>query len=142
MRSTRRERGCGTAAVAGRARSGAGWYCALGCLAVLALAAGVGLLRGNAQQAAFQLPSIDPPRAKPAATTSESNPKPSDTGAVSSDPTKEPLQKQCSDLLKMATELKVEVDKTSKDTLSVTVVRKADQIEQYARKVRLGDGKG
>jgi hypothetical protein len=39
-------------------------------------------------------------------------------------------------LLKLATELKAEVDKTNKDMLSVTVVRKADEIERHARGVK------
>jgi hypothetical protein len=42
----------------------------------------------------------------------------------------------CAALLKLATDLKAEVDKTTKDELSVTVVRKAGEIEQLARKVR------
>lgn len=36
----------------------------------------------------------------------------------------------------MATDLKVEVDKTTKDELSLGVVRKAGELEQFARKVR------
>jgi hypothetical protein len=47
-------------------------------------------------------------------------------------------------LLKLATELKAEVDKSSKDTLSVSVIRKADEIEKLAHsvkeKMRLGAG--
>ena len=39
-------------------------------------------------------------------------------------------------LLKMATELKKEVDKTNKDVLSVTVIRKADAIEKLAHDVK------
>jgi len=39
-------------------------------------------------------------------------------------------------LLKLATELKTEVDKTSKDTLSLGVIRKADEIERLARRVK------
>jgi len=39
-------------------------------------------------------------------------------------------------LLKLATDLKAEVDKTDKDTLSVNVIRKADEIEKLARAVR------
>jgi hypothetical protein len=39
-------------------------------------------------------------------------------------------------LLKLATELKSEVDKTTKDTLSLTVVRKADEIEKLAHGVK------
>jgi hypothetical protein len=39
-------------------------------------------------------------------------------------------------LLKLATELKSEVDKTDKDTLSVGVIRKADEIEKLAHSVK------
>jgi hypothetical protein len=42
----------------------------------------------------------------------------------------------CASLLKLATDLKAEVDKTTKDELSVGAVRKAGEIEQLARKVR------
>jgi hypothetical protein len=49
-------------------------------------------------------------------------------------------------LLKLATELKAEVDKTNKDTLSVEVIRKADAIEKLARdvkqKMKLATGPG
>ena len=39
-------------------------------------------------------------------------------------------------LLKLATDLKTEVDKTSKDTLSISVIRKADAIEKLAHDVK------
>jgi len=39
-------------------------------------------------------------------------------------------------LLKLATELKTEVDKTTKDTLSLNVIRKADEIEKLAHNVK------
>jgi len=39
-------------------------------------------------------------------------------------------------LLKLATDLKTEVDKTSKDTLSLSIIRKADVIEKLARDVK------
>ncbi|MDR3772958.1 MAG: hypothetical protein P4L26_06395 [Terracidiphilus sp.] len=39
-------------------------------------------------------------------------------------------------LLKLANDLKAEVDKTSKDTLSLTVIRKADEIEKLAHAVK------
>ena len=39
-------------------------------------------------------------------------------------------------LLKLATDLKVEVDKTNKDTLSLNVIRKADEIEKLAHNVK------
>ena len=39
-------------------------------------------------------------------------------------------------LLKLATDLKAEVDKTSKDTLSLGVIRKAEEIEKLAHSVK------
>ncbi len=39
-------------------------------------------------------------------------------------------------LLKLATDLKAEVDKTNKDTLSLNVIRKADEIERLAHIVK------
>jgi hypothetical protein len=39
-------------------------------------------------------------------------------------------------LLKLATDLKSEVDKTTKDTLSLSVIRKADEIEKLAHGVK------
>jgi len=41
-----------------------------------------------------------------------------------------------SKLLKLATDLKAEVDKTTKDTLSLAVIRKADEIERLAHGVK------
>ncbi len=39
-------------------------------------------------------------------------------------------------LLKLASDLKTEVDKTTKDTLSLNVIRKADEIERLAHGVK------
>lgn len=39
-------------------------------------------------------------------------------------------------LLQLANELKAEMDKSSKDTLSLGVIKKADEVEKLARKVR------
>jgi hypothetical protein len=39
-------------------------------------------------------------------------------------------------LLKLATDLKTEVDKTNKDTLSINVIRKAEAIEKLAHDVK------
>ena len=41
-----------------------------------------------------------------------------------------------SKLLELATQLKAEVDKTSKDTLSINVIRKAESIERLAHGVK------
>ena len=46
------------------------------------------------------------------------------------------LAAKSAELLKLATELKAEVDKSNKDTLSLTVVRKAGEIEKLAHGIK------
>lgn len=46
------------------------------------------------------------------------------------------LRTQLAELLQLANELQSDVDKTNKDTLSLSVVRKADRIEKLARSMR------
>jgi len=48
----------------------------------------------------------------------------------------EQLKHDTDHLLKLATELKQEVDKANEDTLSMDVVRKADEIEKFAHSVK------
>jgi hypothetical protein len=112
--------------------------CALACCAALAIAVGAGLLYGHAQSA--QAPAAAVPE-KTASAPAAGQPTPS-VANVHGDARKQEITSECADILKMATDLKAEVDKTSKDTLSVTVVRKASEIEQLAHKVRTGSPKG
>ena len=49
---------------------------------------------------------------------------------------KRQIAEDSANLLKLAVELKAEVDKTNKDVLSITVIRKADAIEKLARQVK------
>lgn len=49
---------------------------------------------------------------------------------------KHQLTEDSARLLRLATDLKTEVDKTSKDTLSLGVIRKADEIEHLAHSVK------
>jgi hypothetical protein len=49
---------------------------------------------------------------------------------------KKQLTDDSAHLLKLANELKAEVDKTDKDTLSISVIRKADEIERLAHMVK------
>jgi nitric oxide reductase activation protein len=49
---------------------------------------------------------------------------------------KKEISAESAKLLKLATELKAEVDKTNKDTLSIGVIRKADEIEKLAHSVK------
>jgi len=96
------------------------------------------------QPASFSLPAIDPPSMalRPAVAGEQAKQDSADQQQPATpDPNEPEAVRECADLLKMATSLKQAVDKTNQDMLSVTVVRKADQIEQFARKVRLGSGK-
>ena len=135
---------------AGQAQSRGLWLFALGCISALVVAMGAGLIKTQAQEA-FPLPAINPPGAKaPPGTQATSTPaggQPGDKQAgqqvapAPADAQKQAIANQCADLLQMATELKKAVDKSSADTLSVTVVRKASDIEQLAHKVRTANGK-
>ncbi|HUQ49966.1 MAG TPA: hypothetical protein VM056_04555 [Terriglobales bacterium] len=48
----------------------------------------------------------------------------------------ENLKKDTDQLLKLATELKASVDKANKDTLSLEVIRKTEEVEKLAKQVR------
>jgi len=115
--------------------------CLLACCATFALAVGAGLLRGHAQSAPVSATAAPEKVASAPAPTAGQQEKPS-TANTPDDAQKQQIASECSDLLKMATDLKSEVDKTTRDTLSVTVVRKASAIEQLAHKVRTGSPKG
>jgi hypothetical protein len=121
------------------------WLCALAIVLAAAFAAGAGLLSGYAQSPAAQ--DAKPPQQAAAAPPTAANPAAaakadSAPAPAAGDPQKQEVADEAANLLKMATVLKNEVDKTTKDTLSVSVVRKAGEIEQLAHKVRLGPGKG
>jgi hypothetical protein len=49
---------------------------------------------------------------------------------------KKQIGQESTKLLKLATDLKTEVDKTNKDTLSIGVIRKADEIEKLAHSIK------
>ena len=85
-------------------------------------------------------PGVFSPPATPAAPAQAAG-QPTQPQAGAGDASTPDVAKQCSDLLKMATDLKAAVDKTSAGTLSVTVVRKAGEIEQLAHKVRIANAK-
>jgi sRNA-binding protein len=108
----------------------AAWFCAL---AVLAVVTGGGRLASRAQSPA-------PPAAASAsfgAGAQAPEPQPSSqSGNASEAEQKKQIAVDSANLLKMAIVLKVEVGKTTKDTLSVTVIRKADAIEQLARRMK------
>ncbi|MEI9968560.1 MAG: hypothetical protein WDM87_08040 [Terracidiphilus sp.] len=139
---------------AGQTQSRGLWLFALGCISALVVAMGAGLIKTQAQEA-FPLPAINPPGAKAASgTQAAGTPAGGQSGKqqagqqagqqtvpTAADAQKQEIANQCADLLQMATELKKAVDKSTADTLSVTVVRKASDIEQYAHKLRIANGK-
>jgi hypothetical protein len=94
---------------------------ALGLLLLAALAGSA----GRAGEAGLQQA---PPPAHPQSTN------------VSADAAEAERRREIADesarLLKLATDLKAEVDKTTKDTLSLEVIRKADAIERFAHDVK------
>ncbi len=144
-----------------RPRRAVTWWCLLTSLCVMMLAARPGEREVMAQ--ATQLPSTstgqlgispeDPvPPPQPLVIPQTTSQQSSNPGTASSggealapkwvpptvpapDP-KNPIAVQTANLLKMAYNLKAEVDKTTKDMLSVPVVRQAGEIEQMAHKMR------
>jgi hypothetical protein len=95
----------------------------------------------SAQQTATAAAGTANPASQSAVANAQAMAKPTQAGAEVG-AQKPEAAAEAADLLKMATALKTEVDKSTKDTLSVTVVRKAGEIEQLAHKVRTGTGKG
>jgi hypothetical protein len=69
----------------------------------------------------------------PAATPESAKPTPAATAPAAPH---SQLADDTARLYTLANELKVEMDKSGKDTLSLAVVKKADEIEKLARKVR------
>ena len=109
----------------------ANWLCGLALCGLIAVAFCAGRSNGQSQPS-YSLPAIDLPKT----TTNSGQPK-----TPANPPEKQEITKESDDLLKMAMDLKSEVDKTTKDTLSLSVVRKASEIEQMAHKVRTGTAK-
>jgi hypothetical protein len=148
QRSTQQERRSGAMTSASRFSRRAGWSCVFASLAILGVIAGAGLLRSHAQSPASTSAATTPAPAPvpanaqaPASAQSPAPSQPASAEATGDAPQKQEIAKESAELLKMATALKIEIDKTNQDTLSLSVVRKANEIEQLAHKARLGNGK-
>jgi len=122
-----------------------GVCCFLLCAAALLVAAGTGWFRVHAQsQSSMPLPTIDLPRntkapaQAPARASTPAQQVEQPAAPAGGDAGKSEAARESADLLKMATDLKIAVDKSTKDELSLAVVRKASEIEQLAHKVRTG----
>jgi hypothetical protein len=110
-----------------------GWTLSTLCVTTLiamALSSGVSQTTPQAQpaQAAATAPVTPAPASAPAAA-----PKPVSDKAQQR---KDQIAADSAKLQQLAAELKTEMDKSTKDTLSLTVVKKAEEIEKLAHKVR------
>jgi hypothetical protein len=124
-----RARCAGVKAFSRRSRRRFGW--ALACIAVAFLTCSA--------QTGRQSPSPDSdksavPTEAPQQVRDQQTPKPAPNDARSE--REKQIAEDNAKLLKLATDLKAEVDKTSIDTLSLSVIRKADEIEKLAHSVR------
>lgn len=85
-------------------------------------------------------PAADPTPGQAAKTPDKIGNPVADAGQQNADSANAERRKQLADdgarLVKLAADLKAEVDKTTKDTLSLDVIRKADEIEKLARSVK------
>ena len=119
-------------------RRAAGWraprLCVLLCSVALALAPAWGREHGVSGAA----PHIPATAGKPQGAAPKSGQK--ELGADAAGKTQEALRAQiaedCASLLKLATELKAEMDKSGQDKLSMAVVRKAAEIRELAHQVQ------
>ena len=108
-----------------------------GIVALAALVLVTGAAQGGPQQQ--PAPAADKALPVPAASPSAQGASPSVRGKKQDAATmqrKKDLTDESATLLTLAMALKAEVDKTNKDTLSINVIRKADQIEKLARNVK------
>ncbi|HEY0795545.1 MAG TPA: hypothetical protein VGD64_07170 [Acidisarcina sp.] len=107
------------------------------CIAVLAIAAAASSTAVFSQSptaadqsgTTAEAPSAKPasPEAPPAVSTAPSSPEAARQARLVADTAR---------LYKLAQELKVEVDKSSKDTMSVAVIKKAAEVEALARDLK------
>lgn len=117
-----------------RLRGKAAWLCLLAGVIALAVVVRPGVREGTAQTAA-QAEEKSTQSTSAQAATAES-PMKQEIHASASDDRKKQIADESASLLILANSLKAEVDKTTKDTLSVTVVREAGEIERLAHKMR------
>jgi hypothetical protein len=133
----------GTRLRAGKGKGG--WF--IGLVGIAAISVGVGIAQVQGQKGQDQAVNT---ASKPADTAAGSpnqakdpnQPKDQGQSGDPNQPTNPTLQRQkqleddTAKLLVLANELKAEMDKSTKDTLSLSVIKKAEEIEKLARKVR------
>jgi|SRR5271170_1552251 len=117
------------------------WKAGFGLLALGALAIFIGPLAQAPSQSSK--PADPPATATPPADAKKAEQAPQSAtspAAVQPAPTLDPAQTQLvadsEKLLKLSHELKDEVAKTNKDTLSIAVIKKADEVEKLAKSLK------
>jgi hypothetical protein len=116
------------------------WICVLAGLAVAAFApvAGQGMLQSNPPSPPDATHA--PPANAPVVPDVHSNPKEAPAAQQNAPASNAEAKKQVADesarLLKLATDLNAEVSKTTQDTLSLAVIRKAAELERLAHDVK------
>ena len=122
-------------------------FIAPGCLAVLVSAAAVSLSQASkpdtqsgapstnqsSNQASGKAPSPAPTQG--AAKTEQATP-PAAQPAAPVDPTQAQIIADTAKLVKLSQELKDEVAKSNKDTLSLAVIKKAEEVEKLAKSLK------
>ena len=133
-----------------RLRNRALWACLLTGLLMVAVAARPGLRVSFARPAWAQAEMLQNRAAAEEAKKAEAKnasaanaqapvaeqPAKQEAKASFADPKQQQIADDSANLLKLAHSLKAEVDKTTPDTLSVSVIRQADEIEKLAHKMR------
>ncbi len=111
------------------------WVCGLGSLGAVALSplVGQGMLQSSSPHLPPELNRI--PDANRINHINESQPQQAHFEAVNAERKKQ-MAEDASKLLELAADLKSELDTTNKDTLSLNVIRKADEIEKLAHTVK------
>jgi hypothetical protein len=116
------------------------WVCLLTGLFVIAIAIRPGARTTFAQSTEPQ--AAPPPATSDAAAGATAQAPSQDQAAkaqvsdASTNPPKKHIALDSANLLKMANDLKANMDKTTPDTLSVAVIRQAEEIEKLAHKMR------
>jgi hypothetical protein len=116
---------------------------ALRCLVALSLFAGAGkyaLTQDSAHSQASPPPAAIAPSQADSRKTTDTPPSPSPASA-SADPRQAQIIADTQKLVKLSQELKAEVAKSDKNTLSLTVVKKAEEVEKLAKTLKEEIGK-
>ena len=124
-----------------RLRTLAPWVCLFASLLMVALLARPEMHAVFAQSSSSQATSLQDlagPAPDPSAQAHLVEPaaKQETHAPPPTDPQKKQIYDDGASLLKLANTLKAEVDKTTADTLSLAVIRRADEIEKLAHKMR------